>query len=211
MGRVRQIGGDKTNVHRLGLLGGTFDPPHVGHLWLAETARGQLKLDKVLFLPVGDPPHKQDKKVTAVTNRIHMLKLALAHDPHFELDTTDVTRPLPHTTISLLPIIQAAYPQAHLWLIIGQDSLRDFPTWINPQEIIRQCRLGVLSREQAAHDWEVLETAVPGLQAATDYLQGPTLAISSTEIRRWAKLGHSLRFLLADEVKSYITQNQLYA
>ena len=195
---------------RLGLLGGTFDPPHFGHLWLAESARDQLHLDQVLFLPVGEPPHKQGNSITAVSRRLHMTQLAISNHPAFCLDTLDIERPLPHTTCSLLPLVQAAHPDADLWLIIGTDSLRDFPTWHEPENIIAQCRLAALARPGVVVDWNVLETAVPGLRAATDELAGPTMDISSTAVRHWAKHNHSLRYLVPAPVLDFIQQHALY-
>lgn len=199
-----------TAATRIGLLGGTFDPPHIGHLWLAETAREQLQLDQVLFLPVGQPPHKTGKNITAVAHRAAMLQLATQNHPTFAVDYSDINRPPPHTTVTLLPSLQAAHPQARFWLLMGGDSLRDLPTWAQPQQLIANCRLGVLPRPGAAIDWAALETAVPGVQAATDYLPGPTVAISATEIRQWAMAGHSLRYLVTTAVYQYIETEQLY-
>lgn len=195
---------------RLGLLGGTFDPPHIGHLWLAETAHEQLGLDRVLFLPVGDPPHKQGQTITAVFHRLHLTQLAIADQPAFILDRTDADRPPPHTTVTLLPLIRAHYPDADLWLLLGGDSLRDFAAWREPAQIIRQCRLAILPRPGADADWAGLETAVPNLRASVDLLEGPTLDISGTAVRHWARQNHSLRYLVPDSVYSYLKQQCLY-
>jgi len=194
---------------RVGLLGGTFDPPHVGHLWLAETARAQLGLERVLFLPVGEPVHKE-RQLTAVSHRLTMTQLALQDYPWFELDTTDAERPSPHATYSLLPLLRERYYQAQFWLLIGGDSLRDFATWRQPQQIISQCRLAVLPRPGADIDWAVLDEAVPGLRTAVDWLNGPTLPLSSTEIRAWAAAAHSVQALVGTAVAAYITRHQLY-
>ncbi|MCB8966406.1 MAG: nicotinate (nicotinamide) nucleotide adenylyltransferase [Ardenticatenaceae bacterium] len=195
---------------RLGLFGGTFDPPHIGHLWLAETAREQLQLEAVLFLPTGSPPHKQNCQVTAVSHRLAMLQQAIHENPHFCIDMTDIERPLPHTTVTLLPQLKQLYADADLWWLIGSDSLRDLPTWNDPEQIIQQCRLGVLPRPAVDIDWETLETAVPGIKTAVDWLDGPQLHISSTIIRRWAYNGHSLRYLVGTAVADYIQTHQLY-
>lgn len=195
----------------IGLLGGTFDPPHIGHLWLAETAREQLELDHVLFLPVGNPPHKEGQVVTAVSHRLAMTQLAIQDNPGFILDTTDYNRPPPHTTVTLLPQIQTLYPAAQLWLLIGADSLRDITTWVQPQRIVQQCRLGVLPRPGVEIDWEALETAVPHIRPVTHWLDGPSVAISSTEIRQWANSGNSLRYLVLPSVCAYIQEHKLYA
>ena len=195
---------------RIGLLGGTFDPPHLGHLWLAELARVALNLEKVLFLPVGQPPHKEDCQVSAVSHRLQMVSLAIQENPHFFLDTTDCHRPPPHTTVSLLPLLRQKYPAAQFWLLVGSDSLRDLPTWASPRQLLQMCRLGVLARPGVAIDWDWLETPVPGCKTAVDMLDGPTLSLSATEIRAWAKRGHHLAYLLPTAVSSYIDQHRLY-
>ncbi|RMG92226.1 MAG: nicotinate (nicotinamide) nucleotide adenylyltransferase [Chloroflexi bacterium] len=197
-------------MERIGLLGGTFDPPHVGHLWLAETARDQLALDRVLFLPVGQPPHKRERPISPAVHRLAMIRLAVAHIPWFMVDTTDLDRPPPHTTVTLLPLLAEKYPNAHLWLLLGGDSLRDLPTWHKPDMLVRQCRLGVLARPGAEVDWSKLETAVPGVTAVTDLLDGPTINLSATEIRRWVAAGHSIQHLVPPAVCRYIQQNRLY-
>jgi nicotinate-nucleotide adenylyltransferase len=195
---------------KIGLLGGTFDPPHWGHLWLAETARVQLNLDKVLFLPVGEPVHKLEQQITAVPHRLQMVSLAIQNNPNFFLDTTDCDRGGPHTTATLLPLLRQADPQAKFWLLIGGDSLRDLPTWRQPEQLIQLCRLAVLPRPGGKIDWELLDTAVPGSKAAVDMLSGPTLSISATAIRNWVRQGHEPSYLLPTAVSEYIRQNQLY-
>ena len=196
-------------VAHIGLLGGTFDPPHIGHLWLAETAQEQLGLTEVVFLPVGEPPHKRDRLITAVSHRLHMLQLALQDTP-FAIDLLDTYRPPPHTTVTLLPLLRATQPDAAFWWLIGADSLRDLPTWHDPQTIIAQCRLAVLPRSGVEIDWERLETAVPGIRAAVDWLSGPTLSLSSTVLRQWSRAGYSVRPLVGTAVGHYIQQHSLY-
>lgn len=195
---------------KIGLLGGTFDPPHWGHLWLAELARQQLGLDKVLFLPVGQPPHKVGREITAVSHRIQLVALAIENNPSFVLDTTDCARPAPHSTVTLLPLLAQTYPEATFWLLLGGDSLRDLPTWTDPARLITQCRLAVLPRPEAIIEWERLATAVPGIKTAVDWLSGPTLSLSATAIRAWLREGHRATYLLPTAVADYITQHQLY-
>ena len=197
-------------VKRVGLLGGTFDPPHIGHLWLGETAQDQLGLDEVWFLPVGEPPHKESGKTTAVSHRYQMIQLAIHGFPTFSVNRTDMDRPAPHTTISLLAILRETHPDTQFWLIIGADSLRDLPTWVAPCELIAHCRLAVLDRPGVIIDWGLLDTAVPGVHAAVDWLHGPIVDISSTAIRQWARTGRSLRVLVETAVLDYIQENKLY-
>lgn len=198
-------------VARIGLLGGTFDPPHMGHLWLAEAARDQLMLDKVLFLPVGQPPHKHDREITAVSHRLNMLQKTINDNPAFVIDTIDCDRPPPHTTCTLIPLIQQAYLQAKLWLIIGSDSLVDLPDWVEPDWLIQQCRLATLPRPGVDIDWLALETAVPGVTQVVDMLEGPSINISSTELREWVTRGRSLNYLVETAVIDYINQTKLYS
>lgn len=195
---------------RIGVLGGTFDPPHMGHLWLAETARQQLELESVLFCPVGDPPHKARWEITAVHHRLAMVRETITGNPSFLLNTTDSDRPPPHATYTLLPLLQAQYPAAQLWLLIGSDGLRDFPTWNQPEQIIRQCRLGVLPRPGVTYQWQTLETAVPGLRRQVDLLAGPTVDISATGLRKWTAQGYSLRYLVSSAARKYIAAHHLY-
>ena len=195
---------------KIGLLGGTFDPPHWGHLWLAETARAQLGLAKVLFLPVGQPPHKEGREITAIAHRHHMTQLAINDIPYFELDTTDIDRDQPQVTVTLLPLLQKAHPQARFWWLIGSDSLRDLPTWHKPQELIELCRLAVLERPGVIVNWAELKTVVPAIKATVDLLDGPQLNLSSTDIRQWARAGYSIRHLLPAAVLQYIEATALY-
>lgn len=197
-------------TRRLGLLGGTFDPPHYGHLWLAETARDQLRLDKVLFLPVGVPPHKPDAPVTSVQHRVEMVRLAVDGHGAFCLSTLDCERPGPHTTVTLLPLLREAFPDSQFWLLLGGDSLRDLAGWHRPRTLISQVRLAVLERPGAQVELPVLNKALPGLEQAVDWLRGPALSISATALRAWVTAGYSIRYLTPDAVCDYISAHGLY-
>lgn len=195
---------------RLGVLGGTFDPPHIGHLILAETARVNLQLDQVLFLPVGDPPHKVGQLISPARHRIAMTQLAIAHHPAFVLDTMDVDRPPPHYTATLLPLLQKAHPQDDLWLVLGSDSLRDLPDWHHADQLVCQARLAVLERPGVVIDWPVLEAALPGLRERLDWLEGPSVMIAATMLREFAAAHRSLRYLVPESVCAYLVTHQLY-
>lgn len=197
-------------LKRIGLLGGTFDPPHMGHLWLAEAARDQLQLDQVLFLPVGDPVHKQDKVITAVSHRLQMVADAIADNPYFTLDTIDFERPSPHTTVSLLPLLQKRYLNSNFWFLIGSDSLRSMPSWTDPIQLVQLCRFAVLPRRGIAFNWSTLEQEIPDLRQRVDLIVGPTVDISATSIREWVRSGRSLRYLVPDSVRDYIVSQGLY-
>lgn len=187
---------------------GTFDPPHIGHLLLAQTAFNQLELDHVLFLPVGDPTHKTTK--TAAEFRVAMTQLAISDNPNFILDTTDADRPDPHYTATLLPLLHRKFPTAKLWLLIGGDSLSTFPSWNNPQEILNFCRLAILSRPGWQPDIEYLASEIPGIEKQIDWLDGPSVNLSSSWLRQAVANQISTRYLLSSELANYVEENQLY-
>lgn len=193
----------------LGLMCGTFDPPHVGHLILAETAADQLGLAQVLFLPVGQPTHKST--LTAAHHRVAMTQLAIADNPRFVLNTADADRPPPHYTATLLPLLRQRYPNEALWLIMGGDSLRDLPHWHHAAALLQQCQLAVLERPgDAPMDWEALTAELPGIQTAVHLLAGLSLTISSTLIRHGLAHGQELRYALPSAVREYIRREGLY-
>src|SRR5512136_1631976 len=155
---------------RLGILGGTFDPPHFGHLRLAEAALTQLSLDKVLFAPVGAQPLKQGHPAAAPEHRARMVELAIAGEPHFALSRADLDRPGPHYTVDLLSIIQQQYPGGALWFIMGEDSLGDLLRWRDPARLIQLARLAVLRRPGCQPDWPALDQALPDLRMRLDWI-----------------------------------------
>lgn len=197
-------------MRQLGILGGTFDPPHIGHLLLAETARETLQLEQVLFLPAGQPPHKGDRTISPAEHRLAMTELLVAENPHYRADPLDLHRPPPHYTATLLPLLRDGYPDAVLWLLIGGDSLRDFLSWHRPEEILKFARLAVLPRPGADPDWPALVAALPALEGAVTFLDGPSVALSATQIRRWAAAGRGLNYLMPPAVREYIHRHQLY-
>ena len=194
----------------LGILGGTFDPPHIGHLILAETARQQLGLEQVLFLPAGEPPHKSARPLSPAAIRLQMTQLAVTGNDAFVVSPLDVEREPPHYTATLLPLLRRRHPGATLWLLIGGDSLRDLPTWHQPREVVRQSRIAVLPRPGAPLHWEMLEQALPDLRARVTMLDGPHVALSSTRLRAWAAEGRSLRYLVPPAVCRLIGDSRLY-
>ena len=195
---------------RLGILGGTFDPPHIAHLVMADQALGQLKLERVLFVPAGQPPHKLDRAVSSVEHRVAMTQLAIASDERFELSHVDLDRPGPHYTADMLALVQAAQPKAELYLMIGSDSLRDLVLWRDPARVIAQARLAVTRRLGAEPDWQSLEACLPGIAERVDWVNAPWLDISSTDIQRRVRERLSIRYLVAEAVERYIAEQGLY-
>lgn len=197
---------------RLGIMAGTFNPPHIGHLILAQTALTQLELDHVLFMPVGTPTHKETNQHADV--RIKLTELAIANNPRFSIDLSDVERNPPHYTATLMPIMAERYPASALWLLIGSDSLASFPTWYQPHEILNYCRLAVLKRPGHPIDLEQLDVEIPGIAQRVDLLNGAAVFLSSTFIRNALRSAHSLeenlRYLLEPEVIEAISEHGLY-
>jgi nicotinate-nucleotide adenylyltransferase len=200
------------NLSRIGVLGGTFDPPHYGHLLLADTARVQLHLDRVLFAPAGQPPHKPAARPSPVMHRVALLQAALsdANEPAFCLSRVDLDRPGPHYTVDALALLQKAHPQAEMWFLVGADSLADLTKWRDPARIVALARLGVLARPGAAPDLGQLSAAVPGLVGRIDWLIGPSLEVSSSALRERARQGLPLRFLVPPAVETYLSEHSLY-
>jgi nicotinate-nucleotide adenylyltransferase len=207
---------------RLGVLGGTFDPPHYGHLLLADTARVQLKLDRVLFAPAGQPPHKPEELPSSITHRVALVQLALADvaEPAFELSRVDLDRTGPHYTADTLLILSEQYSDAELWFLIGGDSLSELPNWRAPSRIIELARLGVLPRPGYRSDLETITDRLEScngesptqveLAERIDWLAGPALDISSSALRERSQHSLPLRFLVPPTVEAYIETHQLY-
>jgi nicotinate-nucleotide adenylyltransferase len=198
-------------VLRVGLLGGSFDPPHIGHLILAEEARDQLGLDRVLFAPAGQQPLKQGQKVTPVEDRVRMTELAIGDNPAFALSRGDVDRPGPHYTVDLIAIIVAQLPPgAELYFLMGFDSLRDLPKWREPDKLIRIAHLVALTRPDVPIDWDALEVALPGLRERVRLLDMPELEIASRDLRERVRVGRSIRYMVTNAVGAYIEEIGLY-
>ena len=202
--------GGVTNYQSLGVLGGTFDPPHYGHLALAESARVQLRLDLLLFVPAGQQPLKPDRPTTPPHHRVAMVEAAIADNPAFAVSRVDLYRPGPHYTVETLALLRQEYPGAELYFLMGGDSLADLLAWRDPARIVRQATLAVMPRPGSQPDLEMLERAVPGLRERLIWLDAPHLGISASDLRRRARAGLSLRYLVPPSVEGYIRQHRLY-
>jgi nicotinate-nucleotide adenylyltransferase len=196
---------------RIGILGGTFDPPHIGHLVIAEEAREKLALAHVYFVPARQPPHKLDEPVTPFEDRLAMLRLALDENPFFTLSLVEANRPGPSYTVDTLRELRRELPPAtELYFIMGMDSLVNLPTWHRPQELIELCRLAVLRRPGYSADMDALEEKIPGIKACVVFIPAPELEISSTELQERVRAGHSIEYLVPDGVAQYIAEHHLY-
>jgi nicotinate-nucleotide adenylyltransferase len=197
---------------RLGILGGTFDPPHYGHLAAAEEAFEQAGLSRVLFVPTGQPPHKPDCPITPAARRVEMTALAIADNPRFALSRIDVDRPGPSYTADLLALLQAEYgPEAALYFICGMDMLASFLTWHEPERVISQCHLLAVQRPGTPDvDLASLEQQLPALRGRVQMLRVPGVDISASEIRARFSAGRSVRYLLPPVVVAYAAEHALY-
>jgi len=195
----------------IGIFGGTFDPPHLGHLILAAEAFDQLGLRRLLWVLTPLPPHKQDQAITPLEHRLVMTQLMLGDYPHFELSRAEIDRPGPHYMLDTVNIIRAQNPGADLVLLIGGDSLRDLPAWHRPADLAAACQyLGVMRRPDDAFDLTSLEKIIPGLGQKVKYVDAPRLEIASRDIRRRIAEGHAFRHYLLPPVYDYIQEHGLY-
>jgi nicotinate-nucleotide adenylyltransferase len=194
----------------VGILGGTFDPIHIGHLVIAEEARIKLGLSEVLFVPAGQPWLKLDRNITAAAHRVEMVRRAIAGNPHFKLCTLEIERPSPSYTVDTLTILQKQLGSgASLFFILGRDTLAELPLWKEPQKVIRLCRLVVPPR-LGSRDLKHLNAAIPGLLDKVIQLDMPVIGISSSEIRQRIAQGLSIRYLVPHGVERYITEQRIY-
>jgi nicotinate-nucleotide adenylyltransferase len=194
----------------IGIFGGTFDPPHVGHLVIADQAMTQLKLDEVWFMPAGQPPHKLNNHVSEAEHRVAMTQLAIAGHAGFKLSTFDIDRPGPHYSAIAIEMLEQQHPQHDWCFVMGADSLEDLPRWYEPKRLIAQATLAVAGRPSARPDLHDLEQAIPGLSARVRWVEAPLVDLSSTQLRAMVRAGASLRYLVPDPVVEYIHQHRLY-
>lgn len=196
-------------MSKVGVIGGTFDPLHFGHLRAAEVARDELTLETVLFVPAANPPHKLGDAVTNVSARVSMLELVLANEEGFELSSIEIERGGPSYTIETLDELQRRQPDAEYWFITGSDAFLDIGTWKDWEALLGRYAFAV--HERPGVGLEKASRAVPSsLRERIVFLQREMLNVSSTEIRRSVRDGHSIRFLVPEAVDDYIRRNRLY-
>ena len=197
---------------RIGVFGGTFDPPHVGHLILASEAALQLQLAKVLWVLTPDPPHKLTRPISPVEFRLQMVQAIMGDDPFFELSRVELDRPGPHYAVDTLHRLQEAYPDARLVYLMGGDSLHDLPTWYHPQELVDACaNLGIMRRMGDEIDLANLKEQLPGISAKIAFIDAPLMEISSSQIRQRIFDGLPFKHFLTRAVYNVIRTNGLYS
>jgi nicotinate-nucleotide adenylyltransferase len=191
-------------MRRIGLFGGTFDPPHVGHLALAEWARIRLRLERIVFMPAGTPPHKRRGKLSPVRHRLAMTRLAVRGNRAFTVSSLEARRSGPSFTVDTLAALARLEPGARLTLIMGSDSLDEFSTWHEPKRILQLATLAVAMRPGASARGR---RRLPGKVV---WLDNPRLEVSSSVLRAELGAGRSVRYLVPDAVVRYAMRHRLY-
>ncbi len=199
-----------SDLKRIGILGGTFDPLHLGHLIIASHAADGLDLDQVLFMPAQIPPHKLDLVITDTAHRVEMVQRGIRDDDRFAVSDLDLRRDAPSYTSELVARLAKELPGTALHFIAGADSLRDFPTWHEPREILKHAELAIAARPGTSITDEMLES-VPTLRTRTRIFESPLIDISSTTIRNRVHHGRSIRYLVPADVETYIEEHGLYS
>lgn len=195
---------------RVGLLGGTFNPPHLGHLLCAQEAHAQLGLDVVLLLPARVPPHKPVEADPGPEHRFEMCRLATRDDSRLGVLRDELDRPPPSFTVDTLRALHAARPEDELTFVAGGDVARSLPSWREPEQVLALARLAVIERAGAGR--AEIERALGPLAggASASFLATPLLDVSSSDVRRRLAEGRPVRYLLPDAVADYIAQHGLY-
>lgn len=190
---------------RIGIFGGTFNPPHMGHMIVAEWAREGLHLDKVLFVPAAVSPHKIDMDIVEAHHRLEMLQCAVQGNRYFEVRDIEVQRGGVSFTVDTLRTFREQYFEDELLIFIGADNLRDFHTWKDPEAILDLAEVVVLTRPGFS-----VESVDENYRRRVTLLEVPEIAIESRQIRRRIKEGQSIRYLVPLAVEAYIHKHRLY-
>ncbi|MCW3001253.1 MAG: nadD [Conexibacter sp.] len=200
-----------TPKRRIGVLGGTFNPPHIAHLLAAQEAYDQLGLDRVLIIPVADPPHKEAMSDPGPEVRLELCRLAAGDDDRFEVSDLEVRRGGASYTVDTLRALHETFPGNELSFIVGGDMAFSLPMWRAPSEVISMARLAVAERE-GARQVDILErlATIPGAADRVDFFDLPRMDVSSSLVRRRVAAGHPIRYLVPDPVAGYIAQHGLY-
>ncbi len=196
---------------RLGLLGGTFNPPHIGHLICAQEALLAFGLDRVLLVPAGVPPHKAVESDPGVEERIAMCEAAVAGDERLGVSRADADRDGPAYTVELLRSLRAAAPDDELWFIVGGDMAHSLTTWHEPEAVLALARLAVAEREELGREAIVARLAgLAGARERVAFFAMPRVDISSTLVRRRVAAGEPIRYLVPDAVAEHVARRGLY-
>ena len=197
---------------RVGILGGTFDPIHVGHLMTAEAVRDEYHLDKVIFIPAAVPPHKQNQDVTEAMHRYVMTVLATCSNPNFEVSDIEMNRPGPSYTIDTIrELLERFGEDTEFYFITGADAIQEIHTWDRIEELLEMCHFIGASRQGCLPDVNQIKASFGELgKRKIHRLETPELEISSTDIRNRIKKGYSIKYIVPTAVEQYIYKQGLY-
>ena len=193
---------------RVGVLGGTFDPVHLGHLILAEQAREGLRLDSVLFIPAGEPWRKSHRAITPGEHRLEMLTLAVQDNPDFAISDIELRREGPTYTAVTMADLAGERLDDEFWLIAGSDALAEMPSWHEPERLVEHAKLGVAQR--ADDDIDAALAAFPAFAEHAERFEMLRIDLSSTDVRSRVAAGRSIRYVVPAAVEAYIAEHRLY-
>jgi nicotinate-nucleotide adenylyltransferase len=198
-------------VARVGILGGTFNPPHLGHLVCAQEALTQLELDRVVLMPVHAPPHKAVEADPGVEHRVALCEAAVAGDPRLGVSLVEVDRGGPSYTVDTLRALHADAPDDELTWIVGGDMAHALPTWRDPERVLALASLGVAEREGVRRR-DIVErlSVIPGAAERVKFFDMPRIDLSSSLLRRRVAAGRTVRYLVPDPVRAIIDREALY-
>ena len=197
---------------KLGVLGGTFDPVHLGHIMMAEEVKNGLALDEVLLIPAGEPQSRPTDIVTPAQYRLEMLELAVAGKPGLKVSDMEIVRKGPSYTVDTILELKNKYKNYEIYFILGWDSLQQLPTWHDPSRLINLCYLAVIPRPGYKRpSLKTLEGVLPGITEKVIFMEKPKVDISATEIREKVSKGQSIDHLVPEKVVGYISNHKLYS
>ncbi len=195
-------------MKKIGIMGGTFDPIHVGHLMIAEAVWDEYKLDKILFVPCANPPHKNNV-LTSAKHRFNMTLLATCSNPHFEVSAIEIERTGPSYTVDTIKELKRIYgDDTELYFIIGADCIQELPTWHKIDELLKLCQFIATRRPSYTTDLDIIANEFSDYNIKV--LETPELEISSTDIRQRIKKGYSIQYITTEQVQQYIRKEELY-
>jgi nicotinate-nucleotide adenylyltransferase len=203
------------NIRRIGVLGGTFDPVHYGHLVIAEEVYATLELTEMVFVPTGQPPHKTQEVITPAEHRLAMLELAIASNPHFTISRVDLDRPGPSYTVDTLRLLHKQWgEETAIYFVIGGDSLEDFLSWYDAAGILKQLTYLVAVRRPGYNEseeyYDRLEARLPGIKQRLLVVEAPQFEISATDLRLRVAEGRPIKYQTPESVEKYIKEFGLY-
>lgn len=197
---------------RIGIYGGTFDPPHIGHLILAVEAASQLNLDKVLWLLTPAPPHKDNDKIFSLEQRLQLVQAVVRMESIFGLSRVDLDRPGPHYAAHSMQMLNQVFPGEELIYLIGADSLTNMHKWFQPHQLIASTHtFGVMRRPGYTIDMQRVEQDLPGISSKLAFIDTPLLEISSSDIRQRIATGKPFRYFLPQPVYQLIKKHDYYS